>query len=94
MAGFDVKAPAVREREDAAVVAHNTRSGVVLLIVYVVFYGGFVALSAFRPAAMANAPTGGANLAVLYGFGLIVLALALALVYMKACRKSRPGGAA
>ena len=75
-------------------VAHNTRMGVILLVVYVVFYGGFMALSAFRPAAMADAPLGGPNLAVLYGFGLIVLALVLALVYMKVCRKSGQGSAA
>jgi uncharacterized membrane protein (DUF485 family) len=94
MAGVDFKAPVAREREDAAVVAHNTRMGVVLLLVYVVFYGGFMALSAFWPATMAASPRGGANLAVLYGFGLIVLALALALVYMKVCRKSGQGRAA
>ncbi len=94
MAGLDFKAPVAKEREDAAVVAHNTRMGVVLLLVYVVFYGGFMALSAFWPAAMAATPFGGANLAVLYGFGLIVLALVLALVYMKVCRKSGQGSAA
>jgi uncharacterized membrane protein (DUF485 family) len=94
MAGVDFKAPVTKEREDAAVVAHNTRMGVVLLVVYVVFYGGFMALSAFRPAAMAETPTGGANLAVLYGFFLIVLALVLALVYMVVCRKSAKGRAA
>jgi uncharacterized membrane protein (DUF485 family) len=94
MAGVDFKAPVVKEREDAAVVAHNTRMGVMLLLVYVVFYAGFMALSAFWPDAMAATPTGGANVAVLYGFGLIVLALALALVYMKVCRKSGQGRAA
>lgn len=95
MAGMDFKgSPVVREREDAAVVAHNTRMGVLLLLVYVIFYGGFMALSAFRPAAMAASPFGGPNLAVLYGFGLIVLALVLAVVYMIVCRKSGPGSAA
>lgn len=94
MAGFDVKAPVAKEQEDAAVVAHNTRMGVLLLAVYVVFYGGFMALSAFWPAAMGKTPTGGANVAVLYGFGLIVLALFLALVYMRVCRKSGRKGAA
>ena len=94
MAGVDFKAPVAKEREDAGVVAHNTRMGVVLLVVYVVFYGGFMALSAFWPAAMAQTPTGGANVAVLYGFFLIVLALVLALVYMLVCRKSVRGGAA
>lgn len=94
MAGIDFKAPVTKEREDASVIAHNTRMGVLLLVVYVVFYGGFMALSAFRPAAMAATPFGGPNLAVLYGFGLIVLALVLALAYMVVCRKSGQGRAA
>lgn len=94
MGGMDFKSETVKEREDADVVAHNTRMGVILLLVYVLFYGGFMALSAFRPAAMAGSPFGGANLAVLYGFGLIVLALVLALVYMMVCRKSGQGSAA
>jgi uncharacterized membrane protein (DUF485 family) len=93
MAGIDFKAPVTKEREDADVVAHNTRMGVILLAVYVVFYGGFMALSAFRPAAMAAAPFGGPNAAVLYGFALIVLALVLALIYMAVCRKSKAGKA-
>jgi uncharacterized membrane protein (DUF485 family) len=94
MAGIDFKAPVAKEREDPAAIAHNTRMGVILLLVYVVFYGGFMALSAFDPAAMASTPFGGANLAVLYGFGLIVLALVLALVYMKVCQRPGPGRAA
>ena len=94
MAGIDFKPPVFKEYEDAAVVAHNTRMGVVLLLVYIVFYAGFMALSAFTPAAMAEAPFGGPNLAVVYGFGLIGLALVLALVYMWVCRKSGTGGAA
>jgi uncharacterized membrane protein (DUF485 family) len=94
MAGIDFKSTVVREQEDAAVVAHNTRIGVWLLLVYIAFYAGFMLLSAFRPAAMAEAPFGGPNLAVLYGFGLIALALILAVVYMRMCRKSGTGGAA
>ncbi len=88
MAGIDFKTPVAREQEDATVVAHNSRRGVILFIVYVVFYGGFMALSAFRPDAMSQPVLGGVNLAVMYGFALIVAALVLALVYMKVCRKS------
>ena len=94
MAGLDFKSTVAKEQEDAAVVAHNTRMGVILLLVYVAFYASFMALSAFWPAAMAEALLGGPNLAVLYGFGLIVLALILAVVYMRVCRKSVAGGAA
>ncbi len=71
------------------VVAHNTRIGLVLFAIYVVFYGGFMALSAFWPEVMRKPFAGGANLAVVYGFALIAAALVLALVYMRLCRKSK-----
>jgi uncharacterized membrane protein (DUF485 family) len=86
---MEFKRPEIREQEDATVVAHNTRIGVILFACYVVFYGGFMALSAFRPAAMSRPVLGGANLAVAYGFALIAAALVLALVYMRICRKSK-----
>ena len=89
MAGLDFKAPVAKEQEDAAVVAHNTRMGVILFIVYVLFYGGFMALSAFWPEVMSKPFLRGANLAVVYGFALIIAALVLAMVYMKVCRKSK-----
>ena len=89
MAGLDFKAPVAREKEDAAVIAHNTRRGVILFIVYVLFYGGFMALSAFWPEVMSRPFLRGANLAVVYGFALIGAALVLAMVYMKVCRKSK-----
>jgi uncharacterized membrane protein (DUF485 family) len=92
MAGLDFKAPVAREQEDAAVIAHNTRMGVILFVVYVVFYGGFMALSAFWPEAMSMPTLGGVNLAVVYGFALIAAALVLALLYMRVCRKSKEGG--
>ena len=78
-----------KEPEDAAIVAHNTRMGVILFIVYVLFYGGFMALSAFWPEVMSQPCLLGANLAVVYGFALIVAALALAIVYMKVRRRSK-----
>lgn len=89
MAGLEFKAPEAREREDAAMVAHNTRMGVILFVVYVLFYGCFMGLSAFWPEVMSRPFLFGANLAVVYGFALIGAALVLALVYMKLCRKSK-----
>ncbi|MCG3149395.1 MAG: hypothetical protein PCFJNLEI_02856 [Verrucomicrobiae bacterium] len=88
MADLNFKEVAPKEQEDAGVVAHNTRMGVILFIVYVAFYAGFMALSAFAPDKMSQPFIGGANLAVVYGFALIVVALLLALVYMKVCRKA------
>jgi len=60
---------------------HNARVGLVLFVVYLILYGGFVLLNAFAPEVMESMALAGVNLAILYGFGLIVVALVLALVY-------------
>ena len=55
---------------------------------YLACYLAFTILTAFDRPLMASAPFGGANLAVLAGFGLIGAALALALLYWWLCRDS------
>ena len=66
----------------APTIARNVRYGLILFALYLILYGGFIALAAFAPAKMKEPVLGGINLAVLYGFGLIVSAFVLALVYM------------
>ena len=87
METIDLKTSAAKDQEMKAVVAQNTRMGVILFIVYVIFYGGFMALSAFSPETMSEPFLGGVNVAVVYGFALIIVPLLLALIYMKLCRK-------
>jgi uncharacterized membrane protein (DUF485 family) len=65
--------------------SRNTRLGLALFAVYLLFYGGFVLIAAFSPESMELLPFAGVNVAVWYGFGLIVLALVLALIYGWAC---------
>ena len=65
----------------------NARVGFVLFVVYSLFYGGFVFLNAFAADVMEMTPIAGVNLAILYGIGLIVAALVLALVYGFLCRE-------
>ena len=60
---------------------HNGRVGLVLFGVYVILYVGFVLLNAFAPEVMEITPLAGVNLAVLYGFGLIVAAVMVAIIY-------------
>jgi len=60
---------------------YNARVGLVLFFIYVILYGGFVFLNAFAAETMEATPFAGVNLAILYGFGLIVAALVLALIY-------------
>ena len=78
----------LREHELPELVARNTRTGLVLFAVYLVLYAGFMGLSTFAPEVMKMRPFGGINLAVLYGFGLILAALVLAIIYRYWC--SRP----
>jgi uncharacterized membrane protein (DUF485 family) len=68
----------------------NTRFGLVLFAAYSLLYGGFVLLAAFSPQSMEATPAAGVNLAVWYGFALIVAAMALALIYGWACRSTAP----
>jgi len=72
-------------------VARNARLGIWLFLIYVIVYAGFVALSAFAPSVMAK-EIAGVNVAIVYGFSLIVLALVLAIIYMMLCR-DRDNGA-
>ncbi|MEZ6060945.1 MAG: DUF485 domain-containing protein [Planctomycetaceae bacterium] len=70
----------------------NARTGLILFGVYLLLYGGFVLLNAFSPQTMEATPFAGINLAIWYGFGLIIAALVLALVYGFLCRKSADVG--
>jgi len=60
---------------------YNTRVGMILFAIYLLLYGGFVYLSGWAPESLEVKPVAGLNLAILYGFGLIFAALALALIY-------------
>ena len=86
MAGFGHGASHPVEQEDPRVVGRNARHGMRLFLIYLVFYAGFVGLNAFAPKQMETTPAFGVNLAILYGFGLIMLAMVLALIYCWQCR--------
>jgi uncharacterized membrane protein (DUF485 family) len=66
----------------------NTRLGLTLFFLYLLFYGGFVGLAAFWPGMMARTPWAGINLAIWYGVALIISAIVLALVYGWACNRN------
>lgn len=64
---------------------YKTSLGVKLFIVYCVVYTIFVLINVFSNQTMAVELFLGLNVAVVYGFGLIVFALVLALVYNALC---------
>lgn len=66
----------------------NSRIGLKLFAVYLLLYGGFVLLNTFWPATMDATPVAGINVAILYGFGLIIAAFVLALIYGWCCRST------
>lgn len=65
----------------------HTRLGLWLFAGYCAAYGLFMVLAAFSPATMALRVGGRVNLAVTYGFGLIVLAFILAVIYLVVCSR-------
>lgn len=65
----------------------NTRLGLILFAVYLVLYLVFVLINAFAAGLMDTIVLAGLNLAIVYGFALIVIALVLALVYGVMCRR-------
>jgi uncharacterized membrane protein (DUF485 family) len=70
----------------------NARYGLWLFAVYVVLYGGFIVVAAFRHDWLKRTAPGGVNVAIAYGIALIGVALVLALVYMRLCRGPVAGG--
>ncbi len=65
--------------------SRNSRLGMAFFAVYLFLYGGFVLLNTFSPTTMEVTPIEGINVAILYGFGLIVSAFLLALLYGFLC---------
>ena len=66
----------------------NARLGLQLYGIYLLLYGGFVLINTFAADLMEKTPFAGINLAIIYGFGLIVGALVLALIYGFLCREN------
>lgn len=89
MAGFDHGPNMADPNERPEIVSRNTRIGLVLFAIYLVLYCGFVLVNAFAPELMEQS-AGGANFAIWSGFGLILAAFLLALIYGWLCRADSP----
>jgi uncharacterized membrane protein (DUF485 family) len=78
------------EPGDSVGLTRNGRHGLLLFLVYLILYAGFVALNAFAADRMARPVLflGGVNLAVAYGMLLILAAFVLAMIYMALCTAS------
>lgn len=65
--------------------SRNAKIGLVLFFIYTTFYAVYVGLNAFAPETMAQTPIPNVNLAVIYGFALIIVALLMSLIYGALC---------
>jgi len=78
--------PAVELGVDHAA-KRKTRLGIWMFALYFVVYAVFVAIGVANYEAMSNIVFAKLNLAVTYGFGLIVFAIILGLIYNWRCTK-------
>ena len=78
--------PAVELGVDHAA-KRKTRLGIWMFISYTIVYGVFVAIGVANYEAMKIIVIADLNLAVTYGFGLIVLAIIMGLIYNWRCTK-------
>ncbi len=76
--------PAVKLGKDNAS-PKKTKLGLILFAVYSVVYIIFVAINTVNPVLMETPVFLGLNLAVVYGFGLIILAIVMGLIYNQIC---------
>jgi uncharacterized membrane protein (DUF485 family) len=76
------------EADNDAASAYKTRIGLILFAIYGVVYASFVAINTINPTAMGQVLFAGLNLAVLYGFGLIILAIVMGLIYNVMCTRA------
>ena len=79
--------PASAPQEKDHAVAYKTRLGVQMFLIYALIYAGFVLINIIKPLLMEQRIVFGLNLAVVYGFGLIILSLVMALIYNYLCVK-------
>lgn len=66
---------------------YKVRLGIWMFVFYSLFYAGFVAINLISPQTMATIVLAELNLATVYGFSLIIVALIEALIYDWMCRK-------
>jgi uncharacterized membrane protein (DUF485 family) len=65
----------------------KAKLGVILFIVYTLIYAGFVLIGLTKPELMGLELMGGQNIAIVYGFGLIILAIVMGFIYNFFCTR-------
>ena len=78
-------APEIHGVDEAA--AYKRRLGLQMLAAYGALYVIFIVINVAWPKVMGTIVVGGLNLAIVYGFALILIAFILALVYNWLCTR-------
>lgn len=78
--------PAAKLEKDNAS-EQKSKLGLWLFAFYSLVYAGFVIINTLSPKLMETEVCCGLNLAVIYGFGLIILAIVMGLIYNHICTK-------
>ena len=66
---------------------YKSKVGLILFGVYSLIYAGFIFINTLSPKTMEVKVVLGLNLAVSYGFGLIILAIVMGILYNHYCTK-------
>jgi uncharacterized membrane protein (DUF485 family) len=66
---------------------YKAKLGVYMFIVYVLIYIGFIVINVVSPKLMGVILFAGLNMAMVYGVGLIILAIIMGLIYNYLCTK-------
>jgi uncharacterized membrane protein (DUF485 family) len=67
--------------------SRKAKLGVKMFIAYTLIYAGFVLIGLTKPELMGLKVLGEQNLAIIYGFGLILLAIIMGFIYNYFCTK-------
>lgn len=78
--------PAVEVSKDYSA-EKKAKLGVILFMVYLGIYAGFVLIGAFAPKFLGAHIFDGLNMAFVYGMGLIILAAVMGLIYNYFCTR-------
>lgn len=77
--------PASHDEVPDLAAEYKASLGIWMFLVYAIVYSGFIAIRLFCPDAMKMIVLLSMNLATVYGFGLIVFALIMAVIYNHLC---------
>ncbi len=77
----------MKQDRNEEVIQYKQKLGLLMFLIYVTAYSGFVFISVFNVELMDIVMIFGLNLAVFYGLGIIVFALILAVIYSVLCKR-------